>query len=63
MIKVEVLRNDKIGSTQIIFESRSTDRDSLDLLDEIYSALLSNRPKIGGYTGSNRFKIEVKDED
>lgn len=62
MIKVEVLRNDKIGTTKIIFESREMSVEALDRLDEIYSALLSNRPKRGGYMGTNRFEIEVKDD-
>ena len=31
----------------------------LNALDEIYEALLSQRPKTGGYMSSKRFKVEV----
>ena len=61
MIKVEVIK--KVGSIQFIFESRSQDEKSLDELDLVYSALMGSEAKRGGYLGSNRFEIEVRDED
>jgi hypothetical protein len=63
MIKVEVLRKESKGTTMIVFESRDTSNEGLDKLDELYSALMGSRPKRGGYLGSHRFEIEVKDED
>lgn len=63
MIKVEVLRKEGRGTTTFIFESRDTSNEGLDKLDELYNGLLGSRPKRGGYKGSNRFEIEVKDAD
>lgn len=59
MIKVEVVK--KTGSTVLYFEARNTTPESLDELDEAYQALMGSDPKRGGYNGSNRFEIEVKD--
>jgi hypothetical protein len=63
MIKVEVFRKEGKGTTTLIFESRDTSSEGLDKLDEAYNALLGSSPKRGGYLGSNRFEIEVKDLD
>lgn len=61
MIKVEVIK--KVGSTQFIFESRSQTEEALDELDTLYAGLLGSEAKRSGYLGSNRFEIEVRDED
>lgn len=63
MIKVEVLRKESQGYTTLVFESRDVSPEGLDKFDELYSALLGSRQKAGGYMDSNRFKIDVKDED
>ena len=59
MIKLEVVK--KQGSTVLYFESRNDSSENLDELDEAYQALMGSTPKRGGYNGSNRFEIEVKD--
>lgn len=63
MIKVEVLRKKSTGTTQLIFESRNTSNEGLDKLDEVFQAILGSGAKRGGYTGSNRFEIEVMDTE
>jgi hypothetical protein len=62
MIKVDVIRKDKEGTTMLVFETRDVSPRGLELFDEAYAALMSNRLKDGGYTDSNRFEIEVKDD-
>lgn len=61
MIKVDVLK--KKGYVTFIFESRDVSPDGLDKFDELYSALLGSRPRIGGYLDSNKFHIDVKDAE
>lgn len=63
MIKVDVIRKDKAGTTLMVFESRDVSPEGLEKFDELYTALMSNRMKDGGYMDSNRFEIEVKDEE
>ena len=58
MIKVDVLTKED-GTVSLYFESLKVDQDSLDKLDSVYQALIGNYPKVGGYTFSNKFKIEV----
>lgn len=58
MIKVDLVEN-KDGSVSLFFESSTVDQDSLDKFDSVYQALMGNYPKRGGYTFSNKFKIEV----
>lgn len=58
MIKVEVLTKDD-GTISLYFESSGVDEKSLDQFDSLYQALVGNYPKVGGYTFSNKFKIEV----
>lgn len=63
MIKVEVIRKRSEGYTTFVFESRDTSNEGMEKLDELYSGLLGSRLRMGGYLGSNRFHIDVKDED
>jgi hypothetical protein len=63
MIKVEVFRKEGKGTTTMVFQSRDVSQEGLDKFDELYSALLGSRPRRGGYLDSNKFEIEVKDED
>lgn len=58
MIKVEVITKED-GTVSLYFESSTVDQNSLDKLDSVYQALAGNYPKTGGYTFSNKFKIEV----
>lgn len=59
MIKVDLITNED-GSVSVFFESSSTDPSSLDKFDTLYQALVgSDYPKVGGYTFSNKFKIDV----
>lgn len=62
MIKVEVVKT-KDNTTKLYFETRDTSVDGLDALDTLYQALLGSEPKIGGYTDSNKFIIEVKNAE
>lgn len=62
MLKVEVVHK-KGGTTAFIFEARSNTEEGLQELDETYSAMLGSRPRRGGYLQSNRFEIEVRDEE
>ncbi len=62
MIKIDVSKTTK-GITTLMFEARQNTPEGLEELDEAYSALLGSREKRGGYLDSNRFKIEVKDEE
>lgn len=62
MIKLEITKQ-KGGTTVFLFETRNTSKEGLDELDEAYSALLGSRQKRGGYLDSNKFEIEVMDED
>lgn len=61
MIKVEVYRKNDI--TKLVFEARDKSNEGLDRLDEIYQAILGSGAKRGGYLGSHRFEVEVRDED
>ena len=63
MIKVEVLRKESKGITELIFESRDKGPEGLSQLDELYQALMGSGPKAAGYMGSHRFKIEVLDTE
>lgn len=59
MIKVEVVET-KQKTTKLYFETRDTSSEGLEELDRLYQALLGSEPRIGGYTDSNKFTIEVK---
>ena len=59
MIKIEVVNNSEEGVRTLYVESSSMNEADLNALDEIYEALLSQRPKTGGYMSSKRFKVEV----
>lgn len=61
MVKVEVVQGK--NSMKLYFETNDTTDSGIDELDDIYSALLGSRPRLGGYTDSNKFMIEVKNED
>lgn len=61
MIKVDVVK--KKDTTTFIFETKNTTPEGLDELDEAYSALLGSRLRRGGYLDSNRFEIEVLNQE
>lgn len=61
MVKVEAVQGK--DSIKLYFETRDTSDDGIDELDTLYSALMGSRPKLGGYNGSTKFVIEVKNED
>lgn len=63
MIKVEVFRNEKDGTTRLVFQTRNTSQDGLSEFDELYAALLGSGLKRGGYMDSNKFEMEVKDAE
>lgn len=58
MIKVDALETD--DSFKLNFETKNTSPEGLEELDLVYTALMGSEPRIGGYTGTNRFEIEVK---
>lgn len=58
MIKIEVI--DQEENVRVLYvESSAATEQELEALDKIYEALLTERPKTGGYTSSKRFKVEV----
>ena len=58
MVKVEVMQGKE--SLKIYFETRDTSEEGIDELDTLYSVLMGSSPRLGGYTDSNKFEIEVK---
>jgi hypothetical protein len=60
MVKVEMEKNEATGLIRLAFESN--DVKSLEILDAVQIAFLSDQPKRGGYQNSNRFVLEIKDE-
>lgn len=61
MIKVDVVKTK--DTTVLHFETRVTTPEGLDELDTVYQALMGSDPKRGGYDGSTKFSIEVKDSE
>lgn len=60
MVKVEAVQKD--GFITLYFETRDSSEEGLAELDTVYEALLCNRPKQGGYLGSTKFNVDIKDE-
>jgi hypothetical protein len=60
LIKVEVVKG--ALTTKLYFETRGIKDEDLNELDEVYQVVLGSMPKLGGYTDSNKFLIEVKNE-
>lgn len=61
MIKIDVVKGKK--TTTLYFEQRQTTSEGLEELDVVYQALLGSDPKRGGYIDSNKFEIEVLNQD
>lgn len=61
MIKVE--RISSKNTTKFYFETRDTSKEGLDELDEVYQIVLGSMVKLGGYSDSNKFVVEVKNEE
>lgn len=61
MIKVDVVKGK--DTTKVYFESRGTSTDALEELDELYQIVLGSMVKLGGYVDSNKFQIEVQNDN
>ena len=61
MIRVDVIKGSK--TTKLYFETRDTSSSGLDELDEAYQIVLGSMPRRGGYTDSNRFEVEILNDE
>lgn len=61
MVKIDRVNSKE--TTKFYFETRDTSEDGLEELDEVYQVVLGSMVKLGGYIDSNKFMVEIKNEN